>query len=753
MRAIFLFIWFAVRVDVGYGDDSACSMYDMLVTISVGSKLQGCFDGGSGFDIMNAFQDFTAVDWSRVVGNLTQSDLMRCVNICDDDDAEGNNDDDDVLSDIVDVDGVCMEQVSCFVGELIVLNKQLADLDDDFLAANQQLVEDAVAIASSYCDCYSLLEDVPPGCVSALADLLGLGDDADAIPLDLMIDVGDTVCPTLADGCAYGTKFLDQCFDSGGGPAMEAKCEDYAEALAANEFDSDEDQLCAFASAAVVLLPPAGIELVEGVCTSAGDDDDDDNNDDDDDGGDFDAEEFELVGSTCKPFFDDVLDDLNVDDVLNNFDDFIDNTFGNDDNKDDGDDNDDNGDDYNDGAAADDDDGDENVNDDGDNDDVKDDDDDESAEVAVPSVAPSVAPTAADAVSIAVALELSAILATDDDPNSEAPNILDPTPEQIEALRGVVMDSLSLDASDIRGFNVVLKAADDNSNGGGGGGGSGGGYARAASLTMTAWVVSFSVVASPAAAGYGDAGAFANSVAEALGDPSFAVAASDALDATAVMVDSDSISAAPASSRGVVAPTTAPTAIPEVEPPSDDDDGNFKNNDDGADTEESNPYRDTSSASASLPVLILMAVILACVGGGAVWVSVKGGGCIKEEDIVDASCDDSDSDDGVGDNVIIDFRRRDGSSGGGSGGGGIGRGEETGVELADFGAPHRKKESAVTSSSRSRPAYQTVDTRGSSEEKKMSVSNPMQAGRSTTPTNDPPDGAAAAEEEDDSRWL
>ena len=172
-----------------------------------------------------------------------------------------------------------------------------------------------------------------------------------------------------------------------------------------------------------------------------------------------------------------------------------------------------------------------------------------------------------------------------------------------------------------------------------------------------------------------------------------------------------------------------------------------------ADTEESNPYRDTSSASASLPVLILMAVILACVGGGAVWVSVKGGGCIKEEDIVDASCDDSDSDDGVGDNVIIDFRRRDGSSGGGSGGGGIGRGEETGVELADFGAPHRKKESAVTSSSRSRPAYQTVDTRGSSEEKKMSVSNPMQAGRSTTPTNDPPDGAAAAEEEDDSRWL
>ena len=149
-----------------------------------------------------------------------------------------------------------------------------------------------------------------------------------------------------------------------------------------------------------------------------------------------------------KPFFDDVLDDLNVDDVLN-FDDFIDNTFGSDDNKDDGDDNDDNGDDYNDGAAADDDDGDENVNDDGDNDDVKDDDDDESAKVAVPSVAPSVAPTAADAVSIAVALELSAILATDDDPNSEAPNILDPTPEQIEALRGVVMDSL-LDASDIR---------------------------------------------------------------------------------------------------------------------------------------------------------------------------------------------------------------------------------------------------------------------------------------------------------------
>ena len=111
------------------------------------------------------------------------------------------------------------------------------------------------------------------------------------------------------------------------------------------------------------------------------------------------------------------------------------------------------------------------------------------------------------------------------------------------------------------------------------------------------------------------------------------------------------------------------------------------------------------------------------------------------------------TDDGVGDNVIIDFRRRDGSSGGGSGGGGIGRGEETGVELADFGAPHRKKESAVTSSSRSRPAYQTVDTRGSSEEKKMSVSNPMQAGRSTTPTNDPPGGAAAAEEEDDSRWL
>jgi hypothetical protein len=53
---------------------------------------------------------------------------------------------DDAFSD---VDGLCLEQVSCAASQLLALNEDLSTLDDDYIASASDLVDDAVAIFGS----------------------------------------------------------------------------------------------------------------------------------------------------------------------------------------------------------------------------------------------------------------------------------------------------------------------------------------------------------------------------------------------------------------------------------------------------------------------------------------------------------------------------------------------------------------------------------------------------------------------------
>jgi len=111
----------------------------------------------------------------------------------------------------------------------------------------------------NFCDCYTILEDIPPDCEDYIDGLVGFH-----VPVEEMIEAGDTTCSQVDVACDGVETFLNDCVDLQDS-TIEDLCDYYA-SIIENGDTTSSDGVCAAEMMTLVLLPSSVVDAAETAC-------------------------------------------------------------------------------------------------------------------------------------------------------------------------------------------------------------------------------------------------------------------------------------------------------------------------------------------------------------------------------------------------------------------------------------------------------------------------------------------------------